>query len=201
MKKEVYFVEVGVLLNKDDEAFDCYSQAYNKKFGFYDEEQIYMSDMNKAIEYVTDYVKKGVPNTYGIVSVAWVDDEYFQSEEQLNKMTVCEKYNMDDVIYNVRKIEDGSIESEFLTEKESEEKEMKTSYKVGQVVTNQDVGTFTVAYKKGDYTLLINHNINSYNTYIVAYDLSGTEDNVTWSHGHYFQNDFNSACDFMNNNA
>lgn len=156
MKKEVYFVEVGVLLSKDElfDSYSSYSQAYNKKFGFYDEEQVYMSDMNKAIEYVTDYVKKGVPNTYGIVSVAWVDDEYFQSEEQLNKMTVCEKYNMDDVIYNVRKTEDGSIESEFLTEKESEEKEMKTSYKVGQVVTNQD-----------------------------------------------FQNDFNSACDFMNKNV
>ena len=37
LNTEIYLVEHGVLLSKDDREYECYSQVYDKKNGYYDE--------------------------------------------------------------------------------------------------------------------------------------------------------------------
>ena len=65
----LYKVEVGVLLPKTHKEFKDYSQVYDKKHAFYDENVVFFTNKEKAITYAKRYVRKGVVNTYGIVSV------------------------------------------------------------------------------------------------------------------------------------
>ena len=68
MKKELFRLDIGVLLNKDDEEFECYNQVYTKEFGFYDEDQSIYLDYNDAIKEAKEYVKNGVDRTYAVIS-------------------------------------------------------------------------------------------------------------------------------------
>ena len=65
----LYKVEVGVLLPKTHKEFKNYSQVYDKKHAFYDENVVFFTNKEKAITYAKRYVRNGVVNTYGIVSV------------------------------------------------------------------------------------------------------------------------------------
>lgn len=65
----LYKVEVGVLLPKTHKEFKDYSQVYDKKHAFYDENVVFFTNKEKAITYAKRYVRNGVVNTYGIVSV------------------------------------------------------------------------------------------------------------------------------------
>ena len=46
--RECYMLEVGVLLKKEDEEFEKYSQVYDKKHGYYDEYQEYVLKLENA---------------------------------------------------------------------------------------------------------------------------------------------------------
>lgn len=69
MKKLVYCVEVGVVLDKNDCEFDCYTigDFFDDCYGFYDENRVLTFDYQHAIDYAKDYVKNGVINTYAII--------------------------------------------------------------------------------------------------------------------------------------
>lgn len=64
----LYKVEVGVLLPKTHKDYKDYSQVYDKKHAFYDENVVFFTNKEKAITYAKRYVRNGVVNTYGIVS-------------------------------------------------------------------------------------------------------------------------------------
>lgn len=64
----LYKVEVGVLLPKEHEEYEGYSQVYDEKHAFYDENVLFFTAEEKAIAYAEKYVANGVVNTYGIVS-------------------------------------------------------------------------------------------------------------------------------------
>lgn len=64
----LYKVEVGVLLPKTHKEFKDYSQVYDKKHAFYDENVVFFTNKENAIGYAKIYVANGVVNTYGIVS-------------------------------------------------------------------------------------------------------------------------------------
>ena len=67
-RKPLYFVEVGVLLNKDAEEFESYQiNGFHKEFGFYDENRCAFFDLKEAIKYGEEYVKDGVCGTYAIL--------------------------------------------------------------------------------------------------------------------------------------
>ena len=69
MKKLVYCVEVGIVLDKNYEEFDCYTigDFFDDCYGFYDENRVLTFDYQQAIDYAKDYVKNGVINTYAII--------------------------------------------------------------------------------------------------------------------------------------
>ena len=54
MKKQLYFVEVGVLLNPNDKEFDYYhiNGFYDDEFGFYDENRLTYLNYDEAKEYI-----------------------------------------------------------------------------------------------------------------------------------------------------
>ena len=75
MKKVLYLLEVGVLLPKKHKEYNDYSQVYDKKHSYYDENVIFFTDYSKAIEYALTYIVKGVKNTYAIIKQVFIDED------------------------------------------------------------------------------------------------------------------------------
>lgn len=100
MNKQLYFVEVGVLLNKTHPEFECYQISnFYDQFGFYDENRLTFTTLNKALKYAKKYVEDGVNNTYVIVYtfVCNIDDEELQE--------------IKDIAYSECSLENPSIET------------------------------------------------------------------------------------------
>lgn len=106
---KVFVVDIGVLLEEDDDDFEYYSLVYDQKYGYYDEGQYYVENYEKAINDVKEYVKTGVDGTYGIVLKTILDDEIDLEE-------VCvedEEYILENVVFSIAKI-NGKIVENFL---------------------------------------------------------------------------------------
>ena len=121
----VYLVEIGILLDENHKDFTSYNTVYDEKHGYYDEGQFYMANEKDAINYIKDYVKSGVPNTYGIVSISELDDKLLDKYNSLEDMledvfpVEHEMYLLDNVRYSLAKM-DGEIVENFLDDKEKE---------------------------------------------------------------------------------
>lgn len=125
----LYKVEVGVLLPKTHKEFKDYSQVYDKKHAFYDENVVFFTNKEKAITYAKRYVRKGVVNTYGIVSVLNYNPVAiygeanplmysFEDMQQIEQEGCLENYvdlfgednwDVKNVIFNIYKPEDRSL--------------------------------------------------------------------------------------------
>ena len=106
---KAYLVEIGVLLSKNNEAFDSYSSVYDKKYAYYDEDQFYLSTKEEAIKQVQEYVSKGVEHTYGIISKTELDDDIDFTSDDIPVSD--EKYLIDDIIYSIAKFNNQIIEN------------------------------------------------------------------------------------------
>ena len=93
----VYKVEVGVLLDKDNEEYDLYLY-YDKKHSYYEENSVLFLDYNSAIEYAKDYVDNGVNGTYSVISKLEYDskDIYGKGKELEDEEM---NYVMNDINY------------------------------------------------------------------------------------------------------
>ena len=61
-------VEVGVKLNESSDIYDFYKVDLGDYWwSLYDENVIAFQDQEKAKKYIDEYVKNGVPNTYGFM--------------------------------------------------------------------------------------------------------------------------------------
>lgn len=103
--KEVFLVDEGILLNRDDKSFEMYAYAYDNQYGYYDEDQFYVESKEDAIKQAKEYVEDGAENTYAIVSDSYVSDD--------NDLTILEdeSYLPEDVIYSVAKINGNIVEN------------------------------------------------------------------------------------------
>lgn len=105
-----YLVDVGVLLDDDHEEYDAYAIVYDKAYGYYDENQFYTKTKEEAIEYVKDYIEKGVVGTYGVVSeTTRLYDYDFENQDDFGPET----YHPADVVYSLAKF-DGEIKENFV---------------------------------------------------------------------------------------
>jgi hypothetical protein len=94
MTKQVYCTEVGVRLSPSHPEFEYYKvEKMESDWGLYDEDRTVEFTYDKALEYVKNYVKDGVDNTYGIVYVDIVnlDDEDI---EEIKQTGYCEFIDM-----------------------------------------------------------------------------------------------------------
>lgn len=106
---KAYLLDEGILLTKNDSEFESYNCVYDKKYGYYDEEQSYIKILNEAIKEAKNYVENGVENTYAIVSNTTLDDD-----TDINDCPAeCEEYIVDNVVFSIAKI-NGTIIENFL---------------------------------------------------------------------------------------
>ncbi len=107
--QDVFLIDEGILLEKNDEQFSSYNNVYDKEYGYYDENQFYVSSKDDAIRLAKEYVNKGVEKTYVIVSCTNIEEN-----ENVNECPVeDESYLLEDVIYSVTKL-NGIIVEYFL---------------------------------------------------------------------------------------
>ena len=137
----VYKVEVGVLLDKDDREYECYNNVYDKNWGYYDENVVLFLDYNRAVEYAKSYVNEGVNKTYSIISKLKYDSEKIYNSKSVDTMNYVARdinyilgggyvddinifkdlYSVDNVIYSLYKYlgkENEEIIENFVRTKE-----------------------------------------------------------------------------------
>ena len=111
--KKIYYIECGILLDKDDKEFDCYNMVFDKKHGFYDEFIDFAENLESAKKICDDYVNNGVNNTYGIITETYGKDDLKDYEDYVDYFvgdTII--YDIHNVVYNKRK--NGNVIEEFL---------------------------------------------------------------------------------------
>ena len=97
---KLYKVEVGVLLKKDNNDYETYSQAYDKQHGYYDENVIFFRNKKNAKEYIKNYVFFGVVGTYGILSelvydqneIGYTDEDTKRILKDIDECGIFEDY-------------------------------------------------------------------------------------------------------------
>lgn len=119
--KKVYLVDVGVLLEESAEEFSSYNNVYDKKHGYYDENQFYMLYYDDAVQYVDKYVSNGVDRTYGVVSETYIDANISDKEVE-DTPVEGEDYSVDSIEYSVAKF-GKEISKSFIQTKELEQSE------------------------------------------------------------------------------
>lgn len=109
----VYLYESGILLSEEHLNFKDYNTAYNKKYGFCDDNQEYVRTLDEAEKYARQIIASGYirERHYIIISRTQIDD-YILEDFDLDEVPVeGEKYKMEDVVksyvcYNGEIIED-----------------------------------------------------------------------------------------------
>lgn len=146
MTINIYKVEVGVLLSKDNEEYEDYNGVYDKQHGFYDENVSFFTDKDEAVDYAKKYVADGIINTYAIVKLLKYNiDEQFeldgsaqtalftldeikrdietiQTEHTLENwidMFGEENFDMNNIVLSVTKSENGETKENFLITEQS----------------------------------------------------------------------------------
>lgn len=112
--RTVWLADVGVLMTDEkDPSFEMYSDAYDRKYGYYDENQVYFPEKQDAMNYVRDYVAKGVEKTYGIVSETYIPESSIGNEDVSDLPVEDESYGVNDVVFCLAKI-DGNVRVNFI---------------------------------------------------------------------------------------
>lgn len=140
---EIYLLDVGVLTNI---GFDngAYSTVYDKKHGYYDENQSYSIGINDTKEAAIEYVANGVDGTYAVVSKTnlSLDDFYpdLDSNRDVSELDVTdEKYDVDSIVYSVAKI-NGKIVENFIEKPEPNTSNLSFEEKVVQYCLDNGTG-------------------------------------------------------------
>lgn len=110
----LYLTEVGILLERRNPEFERYNKVYDRKHGYYDENQYLKKDKCEAIAEAKKYVENGVPNTYAVITeqTGFPDEMTEQDMESFDADETC--YDTDAVIYSVMKDKDGNIRENFI---------------------------------------------------------------------------------------
>ena len=139
LKFYIYKIEVGVLLDEDNNEYNCYSQVYDKQHAFYDENVAFEIDYNLALKYANDYVNNGVNGTYAIINRLEyesdvVDDTMYMVnciigggyiDDYIDRFSSEELYGTNNIVYDILKVKDkdhpyylgkgdGIIEEDFI---------------------------------------------------------------------------------------
>lgn len=107
--KKIYYIECGVLLDKDNGDYDWYSNAFDKKHAFYDEYVDFTEDLEIAKKYCNDYIKNGVNGTYGIISQVYVDCDINIDDCYDYLIGDSDLYDVKNVIYNAWKLKNNDF--------------------------------------------------------------------------------------------
>lgn len=100
-----YLIDVGVVVDKDEYPA-CYSNVYDKKRGYYDEDRYLVNDLDKAKKEAPQYVADGVDKTYAIITNQGQRDTLdFDADDS------SVSYDVADIVYSAVKRNGRIIES------------------------------------------------------------------------------------------
>lgn len=105
--KEVYLIDVGILLTQKDDEFESYAIVYDKKYGYYDENQYNKPTLEEAILDVKKYIENGCDGTYGVVSKLVAPEDFDCDNDFLGPKS----YSLDNIVYSLAKIDNQIIEN------------------------------------------------------------------------------------------
>lgn len=121
--KKVYLVEWGYLLAPDSIEYEQYSNVYDKKNAYYDENQYYSTlDLETLINNFTYVMKTATrANVYVIISyqcmLSSFNVESIGSDEELNNyyFDTCDlDYSAQNVVFSLWKDENGTMYTNFI---------------------------------------------------------------------------------------
>ena len=121
---EVYLIEHGILLPKDDKEYEYYSNAYDRKNGYYDYYQEYdCNDLENIKKEILDYLKNNCQaNEYYIITKQGKLKNYNVSieasleeiKQELNDCWEQPDYSVESVVYSVYKDDQKVIHEKFV---------------------------------------------------------------------------------------
>ena len=116
MKKTVYMLEVGVLLDESHPEFDSYNIVYDKLWGYYNENNIFFFEKEKAMNYADAYVSSGVDFTYAIIQkdTPDLDEEEIKEVEESSYLYGWEHMLDNKILYAIYKDDKGKIHQNFV---------------------------------------------------------------------------------------
>jgi len=107
--KKAYRFEVGIFLNKDNEEYDVYSQAFDKKHAYFEENCGICKTKKEALDYVEDYIKYGTNNTYGVINIENITNEEFEDINNGFSEQIDYNSKMENIIFAKYKNENGNV--------------------------------------------------------------------------------------------
>lgn len=107
-----YLIDLGALIFPGENEFDAYAIVYDRKYGYYDQNQWYSLDRDEAIREAREWIDEGNDRAYAIVSETWLADDVTQQDIDDGDVEVNEHYLTEDVIF-ARAVIDGKIEDLF----------------------------------------------------------------------------------------
>jgi hypothetical protein len=122
MKKHLYLIDVGYLLDETDDEFESYAVCYDKKWGYYDYYQYLVDEehLHQAIENTKKFLEE---NCY---IVATYQGKWELEEEDIDKngkvdLFDCSSidYSLENIIYSARK-ENKNIIENFINRREEQ---------------------------------------------------------------------------------
>lgn len=111
---KAFLLDKGILLTREDKEFENYNIVYDKKYGYYDEDQYYVQIQDDAIKQAKQYVIKGNENVYAIVSETVLNDDI----DLENACVENEEYITNNIIYSIAKI-NGKVVENFIDKTKS----------------------------------------------------------------------------------
>ena len=119
--QEAYIVDTGTLLTKDDNEFDAYAVAYDKKYGYYDDGSYYLENLDKAVEDAMYIVLYGTDKAYGIVSKTMLSQEELDDLRNNDLPLEGETFDAEDVIFSCRRDDEKGLVYNFIEGQEVRE--------------------------------------------------------------------------------
>lgn len=121
MKKHMYLIDLGLLLDENDDEFESYATCYDKKWGYYDDCQYMVTaeKLNETIEkekecFDCDFKKMNymVVTDQGLWDLE--EEDLDENEIMIDFDISCVYYDKECVVYSLTKDENGKIIENFI---------------------------------------------------------------------------------------
>jgi hypothetical protein len=114
MNLRAYLVDLGFLLDEKDKEFDFYSCVYDRKYGYYDENQYYVTTLEEAKKDSIAHINKNINNNpYAVVSITEVPED-FDLEDGVSN----EEYRTENIVFDAC-VENGKIKENFVVKQKT----------------------------------------------------------------------------------
>ena len=118
MQADIYLVDCGYLIKEGEEDFDGYNNVYDKKWGYYDDDQYYSDQSLAELKAMASKYVAEDEGAYVVISLTFLPDyvveDALEKGEEISSLDVeDEDYSLSGVVYSIANI-DGEIVENFV---------------------------------------------------------------------------------------